>query len=237
MKGSAWLGAVSLPLYYLAWQKGPGALLQDPELRALIVVTDKAMRENQEQVTKLAGRELGRAWAEDVDTQLITNFDNFATSLGGATTEITPKYALAAMGFLQGNSTARIPMDGDVFGVLHPYQGYELQSALSLPGTSNVPLDLQSKLISRMFVASLFGARLFISGLITVSSDAAKGAIYHRQAIVKVEQLGMRIEEERDATLRATEYVLCGDWGHGEYKDTWGVEMFFYAQTPSGTTI
>jgi trk system potassium uptake protein len=35
----AWLGAVSLPLYFLIWQKGPGALLQDPELRALLVAT------------------------------------------------------------------------------------------------------------------------------------------------------------------------------------------------------
>lgn len=37
--GFAWLGAVSLPLYYLAWQKGPASLFRDPELRALIVAT------------------------------------------------------------------------------------------------------------------------------------------------------------------------------------------------------
>lgn len=30
---------MSLPLYCLSWQKGPGALLQDPELRALLVAT------------------------------------------------------------------------------------------------------------------------------------------------------------------------------------------------------
>jgi trk system potassium uptake protein TrkH len=37
--GFSWLGAVSLPLYYLAWRKGPGALLRDAELRTLIVAT------------------------------------------------------------------------------------------------------------------------------------------------------------------------------------------------------
>ncbi|PKL98588.1 MAG: hypothetical protein CVV17_10170, partial [Gammaproteobacteria bacterium HGW-Gammaproteobacteria-7] len=37
--GCAWLGAVSLPLYSLAWQKGPGALPRDPELRALLIAT------------------------------------------------------------------------------------------------------------------------------------------------------------------------------------------------------
>jgi trk system potassium uptake protein TrkH len=37
--GFAWLGAVSFPLYTLAWQKGPGVLRRDPELRALIVAT------------------------------------------------------------------------------------------------------------------------------------------------------------------------------------------------------
>ena len=37
--GFAWLGAVSLPLYFLIWRKGAGALLRDPELRALLVAT------------------------------------------------------------------------------------------------------------------------------------------------------------------------------------------------------
>lgn len=37
--GFSWLGAVSLPLYHLAWQKGPATLFRDPELRALIVAT------------------------------------------------------------------------------------------------------------------------------------------------------------------------------------------------------
>jgi trk system potassium uptake protein TrkH len=37
--GFSWLGAVSLPLYTLAWQKGPASLFRDPELRALIVAT------------------------------------------------------------------------------------------------------------------------------------------------------------------------------------------------------
>jgi trk system potassium uptake protein TrkH len=37
--GFSWLGAVSFPLYYRTWQQGPVVLLQDVELRALIVVT------------------------------------------------------------------------------------------------------------------------------------------------------------------------------------------------------
>lgn len=37
--GFSWLGAVSLPLYYLAWQKGPMAMLRDMELRALVVTS------------------------------------------------------------------------------------------------------------------------------------------------------------------------------------------------------
>jgi trk system potassium uptake protein TrkH len=37
--GFAWLGAVSLPLYYLTWQTGPGVMRRDPELRALVIAT------------------------------------------------------------------------------------------------------------------------------------------------------------------------------------------------------
>ncbi|PLW81491.1 cation transporter [Kineobactrum sediminis] len=39
LMGFAWLGAVSLPLYFLIWQKGPSALLHDLELRALLIAT------------------------------------------------------------------------------------------------------------------------------------------------------------------------------------------------------
>jgi len=35
----AWIGAVSLPLFYRVWQQGPRALLADPELRALVIAT------------------------------------------------------------------------------------------------------------------------------------------------------------------------------------------------------
>ena len=39
LMGFSWLSAISFPLYHRAWQKGPGVMLHDPELRALIVAT------------------------------------------------------------------------------------------------------------------------------------------------------------------------------------------------------
>ena len=207
------------------------------ERGAMIVITDKAMRESQDMVGQLASRELGRAWGYDQDTQLFSNFDSFSASIGAAGTEITAKYILAGHALLHGNSTQPIPMDGKVSAVLHSFQAYELQSNLTLPGTSNVPTDLQNDLIKRLFVARIFEVDVFQSKDITVDgSDDAKGAMFHQDAIVLVEQQAMRVRQQRDESLRATEFVLVGDWGHGIWENEWGVELLFDAATPSGTT-
>ena len=208
------------------------------ERGGMIVISDKAQREAQDQVGQLAARELGRAWAQDVDTQLFSHFDSFSATLGAAGTEITANYVLAALALLHGNSTEVIPVAGPVSGVLHTFQAYVLQSNLTLPGTSNVPVELQNKLIGKLFVARLFQADIFQSSKLTVDgSDDAKGALFHKEAIVRVTQQDMRVRQQRDESARITEWVLVSDWGSGIWKNSWGVELYFDAATPSGTTI
>ena len=208
------------------------------ERGGMIVISDKAQRESQDQVGQLAARELGRAWAQDVDTQLFSHFDSFSATLGAAGTEITANYVLAALALRHGNSTEVIPVAGPVSGVLHTFQAYVLQSNLTLPGTSNVPVELQNKLIGKLFVARLFQADIFQSSKLTVDgSDDAKGALFHKEAIVRVTQQDMRVRQQRDESARITEWVLVSDWGSGIWKNSWGVALYFDAAPPSGTTI
>jgi hypothetical protein len=101
-----------------------------------------------------------------------------------------------------------------------------------------VPTELQNKLIGKLFVARLFQADIFQSSKLTVDgSDDAKGALFHKDAIVKVNQQEMRVRQQRDESARLSEWVLVSDWGSGIWKNSWGVELYFDAATPSGTSI
>lgn len=66
------------------------------------------------------------------------------------------------------------------------------------------------------------------------ASDDAKGGIWAREAIVQVHfRGGPKMEPERDASKRATEYNIVMVKGVGEFKDVWGREMLFDGASPS----
>ena len=213
------------------------------ERGAMVVITDKARRETVGNVESDAGQELGNALAEDFDTQLFGQFDSFSTNaLGSASTEISLVYALSGYSLLYGNSTQPVPATGKISYVGHTFTIAKLQSLLSVPGTSNIPPSLQGAALEagigrgKYQVGVLFDMGVYHSPKLTVASNAAKGAIFHEQALYVAEEARPRIEEERNASLRATEYVIVRDDGVGIRENEWGCELHFDSATPSGTT-
>ena len=66
------------------------------------------------------------------------------------------------------------------------------------------------------------------------ASDDAKGGVFSREAIIQVHfRGGPKMEPERDASKRATEYNIIMVKGIGEWKDAWGREMLFDAASPT----
>ena len=212
------------------------------EAGALILVTDNAMEDSQDDVGRLAGEELGGAMAAYYDSQLMGNFDSFSTNaLGSAGTELSVPYVFAAHALLHGNSTQRVPRFGKVSGVLHTFQYTELEETIGWPAVSNlasVPPDIQRQALKSAYVTTIRGIKLFGSNVLSVDgSDDAKGAIFHERALVVVHQRKPRIEKERNPRLRGWEIVATQRFGHGINQNEWAVEMYFDAATPSGTTI
>jgi hypothetical protein len=54
-----------------------------------------------------------------------------------------------------------------------------------------------------------------------------KGGAFHRDAIALAEMQGLKVETQRDASLRADEIVATSVYGVGEIHDSYGVEMHF----------
>ena len=52
-----------------------------------------------------------------------------------------------------------------------------------------------------------------------------KGAIFHRDALGLAMMQDLKIETQRDASLRADEIVATSVYGTGELHDSYGVEL------------
>ena len=57
------------------------------------------------------------------------------------------------------------------------------------------------------------------------STGDYKGAVFHRDALGLAMLSDLKIETQRDASLRATEIVATAVYGVGELHDSYGVEL------------
>ena len=66
---------------------------------------------------------------------------------------------------------------------------------------------------------------LTLQAIITGTTGDYKGAIFHRDALALAMMQDLKIETQRDASLRADEIVATAVYGTGELNDTYGVEL------------
>ena len=55
--------------------------------------------------------------------------------------------------------------------------------------------------------------------------DSCKGGVFHSDALGLAMMQDLKIETQRDASLRADEIVATAVYGVGELHDSYGVEM------------
>jgi len=197
------------------------ATITATEKGALVALTDLARESAQEDVAAAIGRQLGDAMAKKVDTDLAGLFSGFSNSVGTAT-EITVDDIFKAVATLRNNNAP-----GPYYVFLHPYQAFQLKKALA--GNGNTPMnnhDLANEALRSGFVGQLAGAQIFETTVITGdSSGAFVGAAMSQDALGYMVKRNMRIEEQRDASLRSTEIVGTMAYGVSEIFDAYGVQI------------
>ena len=83
------------------------------------------------------------------------------------------------------------------------------------------------------WVGRMAGADVLIDPTISITSSAAYSAVFARDALIFVEYTEPEMEEQRDASLRATEINYVGTQGKGERDGTWGFYMQADATAPT----
>jgi len=204
------------------------ATLTAAEVGVNVTLTDIAREGAAEDVAAAIGRQIGEGMAKKVDEDLAALFSGFSNTVGSGAAEITIEDLFKAAATLRNNNAP-----GPYVAVLHPYQAFQIKKQLTNAGAtmSHNLSDVGNIALQDGFVGRIAGIDIFESTVVTGDSAGAfVGAAMSSDAIGYMVKRNMRIEEQRDASLRATEYVGSMAYGVGELFDAYGVGIIGDAQ-------
>ena len=195
------------------------------EVGVMTTLTDLARNSAPRNVAADIGRLFGEAIAKKQDTDLTGKFDGFSTAIGDGTAAITAAKVFAAASDLR---SAALNIN-ECAVVLHPKIAYDLKANLTNTFANSNANDLANEALRSGFVGTLAGMRVFETSNMSNTGNAGdyKGAAFHRDALAMAEMQGLKVETQRDASLRADEIVATAVYGVGEIHDSYGVELHF----------
>ena len=183
------------------------------EVGAKIIITDKLLRQANDNVFTIVGRQMGDGMARKKDGDVLDLYDSFSRDLGGNKVLTT-----ALLGACIATAKAN-KFGNDLYFIHHPNAIYALASdTLTGLGNHGIPEGYSADLLKNFWsgLKPLNGVPVFEDGNLVDNIDGtndAKGFIGAREAIAYLESVEQNVERQRDASLRATEVVMTSDYG------------------------
>ena len=189
----------------------------------MTTLTDLARNAAPRNVAADIGRLFGEAIAKKQDTDLTALFDGFSTAVGSGSTALTAALVFQSIANVRN---AGVSMDG-VSAVLHPMVAYDLKANLTNTFANANGNDVANEALRNGFVGRLGGVPIYETT--NVANDGTAGdykqGVFHRDALGLAMMQDIKIETQRDASLRADEIVATAVYGVGELNDSYGVEL------------
>lgn len=198
-----------------------GATLTVSEVGIMATVTDFARMTSSSNVIADVGRIIGEAVAKKMDKDLLALFSGFSNGVGDNSTALSAATIAKAIATLRAQS---VPGDA-LYAVVHPYVAYDLKSDLTNSFQNPNSGIIQNEAMATGYVGTLFGVPVFESANISDTDGDSVGAVFHRDALGLAMLQDIRIETQRDASLRADEVVATAVYGVGELYDNYGVKV------------
>jgi N4-gp56 family major capsid protein len=203
-----------------------GATLTIGEVGIMTTVTDLARNASASNVIADVGRLFGEAIAAKMDKDLTALFTGFSNAEGDYTTQITAASIFKAVAKLRGQGVD----PAGCFCVIHPEIAYDLKSALTTGGSTAAfgggygVSDVANEAMRMGYVGMLAGVPVYETSNIANVTNAGDfpGAVFHRDALGLAMMQDIKIETQRDASLRADELVATAVYGVGELYDAYG---------------
>ena len=194
------------------------------EVGIMTTLTDLARNSAPRNVAADIGKLFGEALARKQDADLTGLFDSLTTEVGDGTAAISPAAIFNAMSTLRANS---LPIN-ECAVVLHPKIAYDLKSGLTNT-FAGLDTETSNEALRAGFVGKLAGMNIFETSNMSNTGNAGdyKGAAFHKDALAIAMMQDVKIETQRDASLRADEIVATSVYGVGEIHDSYGCELHF----------
>ena len=191
------------------------------EVGIMTTLTDLARNSASRNVAADIGRLFGESIATKIDTDLAALFSGFSTEKGpGAGAEITVQDLFECAAELKTNKAP-----GPYFGVFHPKQIFNVKKSLTNTFVGR-DTELSNEAMRTGFVGNIAGIQIFETSNIAVDgSDDSIGGVFSQDALGLAMMQDLKIETQRDASLRADEIVATAVFGVGELHDSYGVKI------------
>ncbi len=192
------------------------------EVGIMTTLTDLARNSASRNVASDIGRLFGEAIAKKIDTDLTALFDGFSTSVGGAGTELTVAKIFEAAATLRQSG-----VPAPYYGVFNPKVIYNVKKSLTNTFVNPNGGDLQNEAMRTGFIGQIGGVQIFETSNVdgTTDTDNCKGGVFSQDALGLAMMQDLKIETQRDASLRADEIVATAVYGVSELHDSYGIEM------------
>jgi len=173
------------------------------------------------------GKLFGEAIAKKIDTDLTALFGGFSNTVGSATTVMSAALIFNAVAKLRATG---VPSD-NLACILHPNIAFDLKSGLSNT-FANPANGVGNDALRTGFAGQIAGVSIYETSNMADSSGNNpgttgdyKGAVFHSDALGLAMMQDLKIETQRDASLRADEIVATSVYGVGELQDSYGCEV------------
>ena len=193
------------------------------EVGLKVIVTDTLLRQNNEDVYKIIGRQMGDAMARKKDTDIIALFPslNGGSEFGADDKNLNLANASAIIANAKSNKFGT-----DLFVVHHPNAIWNLATDVgNTLATYPLPDAFNKPAVKDYYTGvKLSGVPFFEDGNIAKigTTDSGYGVIADKTAMGHLSASGRSEERERDASLRAFEVVVTEDYAVFEVDDTKG---------------
>lgn len=204
------------------------------EIGLQFFVTDsRAESDAPENIITDASRELGFAALDLVESHLIGDMASLTGgSVGASGTAITWGYVSAAIAQARYvNKSISVPLAC----VVHGYQAAVLAKSASIAGATTIAAPGVADQVTRQGLSQAFvfmGVPIYqvFGGL---SGADFTGGVFPRLALAIDWRRGIRVEPQRDASRRGTEFNMSAVYAHGVWRPDRGIKMVFDASAPT----
>ena len=194
------------------------------EIGVMTTLTDLGRDSASRNVGADIGKLFGDGLAKKVDSDLAALFTSFSTDVGSAGTELTPELLFKAQATLRA-----LNIPAPYYAVFNPLACFNLKKVLTNAGyntSANAISDVGNQAMRDGFVGRVAGIDVYENANLAIDvNDDSVGAVFHPASIGLAMKSDLKIETQRDASIRGTEIVASMTVGQGIVKNDYGVKV------------